>query len=136
MIGASGCKPCSKFATIQAQIQEVEKTLLNLRAAQQFLISDINFHHSSFIRDIPNEVVRLIFSLCRDPALKHGKEPQSRRFCMLRLGAVCRNWREIAWATPELWTSLRMPDIPGGPLPLAFKSNLRKSGSVVPQIFF
>ena len=31
---------------------------------------------------------------------------------MLTLGAVCKKWREIAWATPELWTFLRMPDIP------------------------
>jgi hypothetical protein len=31
---------------------------------------------------------------------------------MLTLGAVCKKWREIAWATPELWTFLRMSDVP------------------------
>ena len=131
--GHGRCKPCSKFATLQAQIQEVEKTLLNLRAAQGSLISDINFQHSSFIRDIPNEVVRLIFSFCRDLSPRRSEESefqsqrlsmfprrkkfQSQAFCMLRLGAVCKKWREIAWATPELWTSLRMPDIPEGSSP-------------------
>jgi hypothetical protein len=109
--GHSRCNPCSKFATLQAQVQEVEKTLLDLRAAQQSLISDINFHHSHFIRDIPNEIVGLIFSFCQDPAPRRSKESQSRRFL---LGAVCKKWREIAWATPELWTFLRMPDIPEG----------------------
>ena len=56
-----GCNPCRKFATLQAQAEEVEKTLLSLRAAQQSIISDINFHHSPFIRDISNEVVCIIF---------------------------------------------------------------------------
>jgi hypothetical protein len=111
-----GCNPCSKFATtLQAQAEEVEKTLLNLRAAQQSLISDINFHHSPFIRDIPNEVVCIIFSFCHDPVTPKRSEEsldQSRRFCMLTLGAVCRKWREIAWTTPELWTFMRMPDVP------------------------
>jgi hypothetical protein len=115
--GYSRCNPCSKFATLQAQVQVVEKTLLNLKAAQQSLISDINFHHSHFIRDIPNEVVGLIFSFCHDPAPRRSKESQSRRFCMLTLGAVCKKWREIAWATPELWTFLRMPDVPEGSSP-------------------
>lgn len=110
-----GCNPCSKFVTLQAQAEEVEKTLLNLRVAQQSLIPDINFHHSPFIRDIPNEVVCIIFSFCYDPTTSKRSEEspgQSRRFCMLTLGAVCKKWREIAWATPELWTFLRMPDIP------------------------
>jgi len=131
--GHGRCHPCSKFATLQAQIQEVEKTLLNLRIAQRSLISDINFQHSSFIRDIPNEVVRLIFSFCRDPPPRRREDSefqlrrlsvfprstksQSQNFCMLKLGAVCKKWREIAWATPELWTSLRMPDIPEGSSP-------------------
>jgi hypothetical protein len=116
--GAGGsCNPCSKFATLQAQAEEVEKTLLNLRAArwQQSLISDINFHHSPFIRDIPNEVVCIIFSFCHDPATPKRSEEslgQSQRFCMLTLGAVCKKWRETAWATPELWTFMRMPDVP------------------------
>jgi hypothetical protein len=131
--GHGRCNPCSKFATLQAQIQEVEKTLLNLRAAQGSLISDINFQHSPLIRDVPNEVVRLIFSFCRDPPPRRSEDSesqsqrlsmfprrkkfQSQTFCMLRLGAVCKKWREIAWATPELWTSLRMPDIPEGSSP-------------------
>ena len=92
-------------------------TLLNLKAAQQSLISDINFRHSSFIRDIPNEIVRLIFTFCHDPTPRRNKKSQSRGFCMLRLGAVCQKWREIAWATPEFWTTLRMPDIPKGSSP-------------------
>ena len=113
--GHSRCDPCSKFVTLQAQVQEVEKTLLNLKAAQQSLISTINSHHSSFIRNVPNEVVGLIFSFCHDPApVLPGRNMvfPSQRFCMLTLGAVCKRWREIAWATPELWTLLRMPDIP------------------------
>ena len=44
--GHSPCTPCSKFATLQYQVREVEMTLLNLKAAQQSLISDINFRHS------------------------------------------------------------------------------------------
>jgi len=108
-----GCNPCSTFATLQTQAEKAEKTLITLRAAQQSLIPDINFHHSTFIRDIPSEVVCIIFGFCRDPAIeKPSEEPQSRRFCMLTLGAVCKKWREIAWATPELWTFLQMLDIP------------------------
>jgi len=46
-------KPCKNpvvrrvvaLATLQAQAQEVEKTPVNLRAAQQGLILDINFNH-------------------------------------------------------------------------------------------
>ena len=112
---ADGWNPCSQFASLQAQAQEVERTLLTLRAAQQSLISTDN--HSPFIRDIPNEVVCIIFGFCHDPVTpKHSdseeSQSQTRRFCMLTLGAVCKKWREIAWAIPELWTSLLMPDVP------------------------
>jgi len=115
--GHRRCKPCSEFATLQGRVQEVEQTLLDLRAAQQSLISIINFHHSSFIRNIPNEVVRLIFSFCPglSPPLPRGnKEFPTRRFCTLTLGAVCKKWREIAWTMPELWSVLRIPDVPEG----------------------
>ncbi|KIM35672.1 hypothetical protein M413DRAFT_32329 [Hebeloma cylindrosporum] len=114
--GHSRCDPCGKFATLQAQVQEAEKALLKLKAAQRSLISDINFHHS-FMRNIPNEVIGVIFSFCHDPCQWRTKGSKSRKFSMLTLGAICRRWREIAWATPELWTFLLMPNIPQGSSP-------------------
>lgn len=56
-----GCGPCTEFASLQAQAEEVEKMLLDLRAAQQSLIFDINLHYSPFVGEIPNKAVCIIF---------------------------------------------------------------------------
>jgi len=60
-------------------------------------------HRSSNLMDeiLPTEVLSLIFSFCLPYFLRHirGSGP-------LIFGAVSKKWRETAWSTPNLWSSI------------------------------
>lgn len=53
---------------------------------------------------LPNDVISQIFYHACLPIAEH--EEWRRAFYPLWLGAFCRAWRAIAWATSELWTTV------------------------------
>ena len=75
------------------------------------LKSKINRFHSPIVRQLPPDVMSTIFEFCLtyfadhqfSSILSFAKEDLS---IPLPLGAICSYWREIAWSTPTLWSSL------------------------------
>jgi len=68
----------------------------------------MNAIHDPFIHKLPPELGSHIFHLClptTDPT-RPPYYPQKDVLRVLRLGAVCRKWRQLAWATPNLWEIL------------------------------
>ncbi|PPQ95615.1 hypothetical protein CVT26_008651 [Gymnopilus dilepis] len=51
---------------------------------------------------LPAEVISIIFAYYIQDSSRISRDP----FFALTLGRICRRWRKIAWATPNLWTSL------------------------------
>ncbi|KIM36973.1 hypothetical protein M413DRAFT_31359 [Hebeloma cylindrosporum] len=62
----------------------------------------MNQNHDPFIHRLPPEIVsRIFFHYSR----VNKSFTTSAKTNTLFLGAVCRSWRQLAWATPELWNS-------------------------------
>jgi hypothetical protein len=105
------CSACKEGAYIQDQIKQLEEEIIKLKAKQleHALGSRMNTIHDPFIHKLPPEISSHIFRLCL-PTLDFDdfdlwtEAATSTR--VLRLGAVCRKWRHLAWATPNLWDTL------------------------------
>jgi hypothetical protein len=68
----------------------------------------INRFHSPIVRQLPPDVTSTIFEFCLTDFADHQLSPNAKEDLSipLSLGAICSCWREIAWSTPTLWSSL------------------------------
>jgi hypothetical protein len=100
------CSVCKEREAIREQIKQLEKEITKLKAKHDALGSRMNAIHDPFIDKLPPEIGSHIFRLCL-PTLDFEDNhiwPKATMFLkVLRLGAVCRRWRQLAWATPDLW---------------------------------
>jgi hypothetical protein len=103
------CSPCEERAAISDQIKQLKAKYDTIGTAR-------NAIHDPFIHKLPPEIASHILRLSL-PTLKNRKnDPKGAhgqwKFILkewavpLKLGSVCRKWRELAWATPDLWTTL------------------------------
>ncbi|KIM37629.1 hypothetical protein M413DRAFT_30816 [Hebeloma cylindrosporum] len=67
----------------------------------------MNENHDHLIHRFPPEIASQIFIQYSRYTAFFDKSRDTRS-CPLYLGGVCQRWRQLAWATPELWTSLRV----------------------------
>jgi len=113
-VGGGPCEACKESAAIYHQIIQLEEEITKLKEKRRVLATMMNENHDPFIHKLPSEVGSHIFRLCF-PSLE--MPPFDSGFEMsyplkkpgwgtpLRLGAVCHNWRQLAWATPNLWVA-------------------------------
>ena len=98
------------------ELAELDALLERLRLKRFDLKRKINRLHSPIVRLLPPDVTSTIFEFCL-PDLADHKFPRFSTYTKedlsipLSLGAICIYWREIAWSTPSLWSSLvvRLP---------------------------
>ncbi|KAH7915221.1 hypothetical protein BJ138DRAFT_1109899 [Hygrophoropsis aurantiaca] len=89
------------------QIKEWVKKL-NARLANGELdpgAAEISSHLNAMLslaRRLPPEIVAMIFAFCCPP----DKPSESPVHALLRLGQICRAWRDVLCSTPHLWSSL------------------------------
>ena len=98
-----GCAPWDELAEVNSSPERhLERYDLKRR---------INQFHSPVVRQLPPDVTSTVFEFCLTDFADHqlssissfAKEDVS---IPLSLGAICSYWREIAWSTPTLWSSL------------------------------
>ncbi|EDR13562.1 uncharacterized protein LACBIDRAFT_322580 [Laccaria bicolor S238N-H82] len=56
------------------------------------------------ISSLPPELLSEIFMLCCQPKYNAIGGVDSQAICPLRLAAVCKAWRDLAWTTSRLWS--------------------------------
>jgi hypothetical protein len=103
------CSACGEKANIRSQIKGLEEEIIKLKEKHHALRTTMNTIHDPFIHKLPPEIGSLIFYLCIPTshlAVIQSKYTEEAVPQTLRLGAVCRKWRELAWATPNLWETL------------------------------
>jgi hypothetical protein len=109
MPGGVLCSACKEREAIREKIEQLEEEITQLKAKHRALGSRMNEIHDPFIHKFPPEIVSHIFRLFL-PTLDFGDNhiwPEAATFTrVLRLGAVCRKWRQLAWTTPDLWDTL------------------------------
>ena len=100
-----GCDPKEELAELDALLERLTLKRYDLKRK-------INQFHSPIVRQLPQEVMSIIFEFCRPVVMDYQFLPYSsyRLFTPLSLGAICNYWRDIAWSTPSLWSSLMICD--------------------------
>ena len=101
-----GCDPLDELAELDALSER-------LRLRRYDLKRKIN-RLSSIVRQLPPDVMSTIFEFCLPDFADHQPSltvyPEEDPFIPpsipLSLGSICSYWREIAWSTPSLWSSL------------------------------
>ena len=103
------CSSCKEAADIQGQIKRLEEEIIKLKGKHHALRTKINSIHDPFIHTFPPEIGSYIFRLSLPTLDFRGFFPWPERKEVtgaLRLGAVSRKWRQLAWTTQNLWEIL------------------------------
>lgn len=103
------CSACKERRDIRGQIKRLEEEIIRLKDQHHALGTTMNAIHDPFIHKLPPDISSHIFSLCL-PSLgcqisDFWSAQQAGWNMPLRLGAVCRKWRQVAWAMPNLWVA-------------------------------
>ncbi|KAK7063712.1 hypothetical protein R3P38DRAFT_3339194 [Favolaschia claudopus] len=111
----------STLSTLRAHLDQLESAIHS--AKRKVVLRDLKLKRSQGRRKLnlildpiarlPLELQSEIFALCM-PSDSSPQRPNYRTVPMLFLG-VSRLWRDIALATPKLWTRLRMESLPCEP---------------------
>jgi len=93
----------------EEKIEQLEEEITKLERETPRAGSKANEIHDPFIHKLPPEIGSHIFYLSLptvdfEDILLWKKAAAFTR--VLRLGAVCQKWPQLAWATPELWDTL------------------------------
>ena len=94
------CDPWDELIELDALVERLTLKRYDLKRK-------IN-ERSLIVRKLPPDVMSIIFEFCvpyfpENHIYTYTKDDTS---LPLSLGAICRYWREIAWSTPSLWSSL------------------------------
>ncbi|KAJ7845775.1 hypothetical protein B0H13DRAFT_1730960 [Mycena leptocephala] len=93
----------TRLAEIEAQIQDLEPSLAELRT-EETLVQERLRSSTYPVLTLPNEIVSEIF--IRFLPLRPLCPPLTGRLSPTTLTQICRQWREVALATPELWRAI------------------------------
>ncbi|KAF8963301.1 hypothetical protein BDZ97DRAFT_1919960 [Flammula alnicola] len=111
------CNPCLELTELDSQLAQV---LADFERKRRLLKSEVNNRHDP-LAHVPVEIALEIFTWYHEETYKpsiFGDSPESKQGSPLRLAAVCKTWREIAFKTPQLWTSLHIIHDPEHATPL------------------
>ena len=146
MLEGNPCAACKERADIRSQIKRLEEDIMKLKEKHYALRTTMNAIHDPFIHKLPPEISSHIFFLCM-PSLDYRlsdfwSAQQAGWNVPLRLGVVCRKWRQVAWTTPNLWVAPFLKFKPSTAYSLAkslpdlFREWLGRSGLLPLTIFF
>jgi len=103
------CSPYEERAAVFHQIEQPKEKYDTIGTAW-------NAIHDPFTHKLPPEIASHILRLSLPtlnneedgPSANHGQWSIIRKdwAAPLKLGSVCRKWRQLAWSTPNLWTTV------------------------------
>ena len=97
------CAACTEDIKLEQEIRELEQMIEKLHNRRRALRTVMNENHDHLIHKFPPEIASHIFIQYAPPSVNSYKGGRS---TPLLLGSVCRKWRQLAWATPQLWSSI------------------------------
>jgi len=101
------CQICMAVADIDREINQAVANLQHLIVKRCDLRSEQNRVHGILIHRLPAELKSYIFELVVPFQKEWAEIPYDREILLPpHLASVCRNWRDIAWSNPSLWSSI------------------------------
>ena len=104
------CTSCLELETFDREAQAI------LEEDRRKILAEINQRHDPFIQRLPVELASQIFAFCLPPqdheadpfyiSLLWSNSKERIKPFNIVLGAICRAWRQVAWSTPDLWSTL------------------------------
>ncbi|KIM36224.1 hypothetical protein M413DRAFT_449280 [Hebeloma cylindrosporum] len=102
------CLACVEDMGLEKKLKKLEILVDEIHAKRRALRTVMNENHDRLIHRFPPEIASTIFFQYSLEKLRF----EYTRDNPILLGAVCQKWRQLAWATPELWTSIYIgPDM-------------------------
>jgi len=110
-------RPCASCFELENFDREAEAILERLSEDRRKILAKINRDHDPFIQRFPLELASRVFDFCIPPQdtyryprfiplLWNASKSQYIKPFNIVLGAICQAWRQVAWSTPELWSTL------------------------------
>ena len=128
------CTACTEDIELKKEIGELQRSIKKLQSRHHTFHMVMNKNHDHLIHKFPLEITSHIFIQYALLSVSCYKEDRSTPLC---LGAVCWKWRQLAWATPQLWSSFVVEfTAPGEHLPQLIAKWLERSGSLPLTIRF
>ena len=106
--GAAPCSACTEDIELEKEMDELEIRVEKIHIRRRALRTVMNQNHDCLIHKLPPEIISHIFV---QPQYAPPSPHPTRKYINhspLYLGAVCEKWRQLAWATPQLWSSLHV----------------------------
>ncbi|KAF9555598.1 hypothetical protein CPC08DRAFT_820971 [Agrocybe pediades] len=112
--GVQKCTACKNVDKLRLEVKDTIARLKHLLQDLRHAKTEMNHNHSAVSTKLPPEILYSIFeSYVSDPVLPrdgNGTFDEScRRKKMARpvvLSQVCSDWRQVALATPQIWTNV------------------------------
>jgi hypothetical protein len=122
------CVACAEDIELEKERKELEIRIEKIDLMRRALRTVMNENHDHLISRFPPEIASHIFIQYAPPSALFYKNNRS---TPLYLGAVCQKWRQLAWATPQLWSSLLVgSSSSGSDLPQLIAEWLERSASL------
>jgi len=141
-------EPCSPYEEKAAVFHQIEQP----KAKYDTIGTAWNAIHDPFINKLPPEIASHILCLSLttlnngddDPNAMYGQWSIIRKdwAAPLKLGSVCCKWRQLAWSTPNLWTTVHIRIKPSmtastaESLPGLLREWLGRSGALPLTVYF
>ncbi|KAJ3508434.1 hypothetical protein NLJ89_g5754 [Agrocybe chaxingu] len=109
------CSPCVDLIALEEKIHKAKKVLDGLIEEHRALRSEVNEIHDPLFKKLPPELVSRVFLAClpenKNNLRKAGNLdslvlPIRQSSAPLLLASICKRWRQLALATPQLWSSI------------------------------
>jgi len=115
------CAACTEDIELEKEMNELQIRVEKILIRRRTLRTVMNEIHDGLIHRFPPEIASHIFIQYTPPSALFNQDDGS---SPLYLGAVCRKWRQLAWGTPRLWSSLLVGFCPRGRYNCSNKSDL------------
>ncbi|CAA7270695.1 unnamed protein product [Cyclocybe aegerita] len=111
------CNPCIDLILLEERILDTKKVLDGLIEEHRAFRSKLNEVHDPLFKKLPPELVSRVFIACLPENKNNPNEagyldplplslPIRRSSTPLLLASICEIWRQLAFATPQLWSSI------------------------------
>ncbi|PPR02575.1 hypothetical protein CVT26_011963 [Gymnopilus dilepis] len=98
--GGQPCTACKHLDVLEPQLRK-------LLADYEEGLAAIKKSHITLVLRVPSEVLTTIFMHCISASSEvEYMESKDALYVPLRLAAACTEWRKVAFASPQLWTTL------------------------------
>ncbi|KAF9555599.1 hypothetical protein CPC08DRAFT_711898 [Agrocybe pediades] len=110
------CEACLRVAKMTTEVEEAAEKLKQLIENLQRAKAEMNHQRSSVVKKLPAEILSTIFEFYTSDTLPPSSRLQDEiqfevpQNNILRipflLSNICHRWRQVAFSTPQIWTTL------------------------------